>query len=99
MIIVGTQDDEKQLLIRHKKDPIDRVRTIKLPNHIEYSEAEFFDYEGNLFIKTRESLLFVYRGSSEAAWIVDGEILVLSPTGAIYRTDGNIWQADWSLSN
>lgn len=99
ILFIGKKGWKIYLLIRHLKDPIDRMRTIVLPDHLDYSKAALLDSEGNLLIKTPSSLLFVYRGSSEAAWIVDGEILVFSPTRAIYRTDSAIWQADWSLPN
>ncbi len=95
MIIVWQRGWKNELLIRHKKDPIDRSRTIELPSHLNYRDAEFVDREGNIFIKTPEALLFIYRGGNEAIWIIDGTILALYPGWALYMTENEVWHANW----
>lgn len=96
IIIIWQKEWKMYLLIRHKKDPIDRTRSIELPNHLDYSNTEFIDSEGNIFIKTPEALLFVYRGGNEAIWIIDGMPVTIYPGWAFYRTEDTLWQADWT---
>jgi len=97
LVIIWSQEWKVYLLIRHKRDPIDRTRTIELPSHLNYRDAEFLDREGNIFIKTQKALLFIYRGGSEVIWIIDGAITSLYPDGAIYRTNNDeLWQASWN---
>ena len=55
-------------------------------------------YDGNLFIKTKGAILFIYHNSTDIEWLVDGEILAFSKTHALYKQkDGSMWMADWSL--
>jgi hypothetical protein len=63
------------LIIRHSGDPIDRTRDIILPNSLSYMDVVFHALDGNIMIETAGGILFVYRGSSELQWVVDGTIL------------------------
>lgn len=98
LVILGIQDEKNTLLIRHRKDPVDRTRSIILPDQIDYGTIEFHDRKGNLFIATSNALLFIYRASSTLEWIVDGTILSSTDGDVIYRTpQDEIWQATWDV--
>ena len=62
------------LIIRHSGDPLDRTRDIILPESLTYTDIEFYSLDGNIVITTPRGILFVYRGSHEIVWIVEGEI-------------------------
>jgi hypothetical protein len=84
------------LIIRHTGDPIDRERDIVLPSQLSYQDIELHTLSGNIVIQTTRGILFIYRGSNELKWLVEGEILSYSQGGVAYRKDGNIWWANWS---
>jgi hypothetical protein len=69
---------------------------IELPIEIDIESIRFHTLSGNLILETPKSILFIYRGSTELRWLIDGDILSYSSTGAYYRKDGAIWWADWS---
>lgn len=61
----------------------------------DFSEVRILPVDGNLFIKTKNAILFIYNDSHQVEWIVNGHILAFSRYGAIYETNGETWQALW----
>ncbi len=96
LLLFGEKWWEKHLLIRHSSDTIERERDISLPENIDYSQIEFRSLAGNILITTKTTIFLIYRGSNEFHWILDGEILSLWNTGAIYKQNNEIWESDWS---
>jgi hypothetical protein len=80
--LISIKDDKIWPLIPFPDIPLEEVRLEK--------------YDGNIFIKTKNALLFLYNNSNRIEWITDGEILAYSPIAAIYRKDGEIWRAGWA---
>ena len=74
IVSVGIKQGESHLIIRHSGDPLDRTREIILPENLSYRDIEFHSLDGNIMIETDGGILFVYRGSHEIVWIVEGEI-------------------------
>lgn len=98
LVILGMQEDKHILLIRHRKDPIDRTRSIILPDQLDYDTLEFHDRKWNLFIESSNALLFIYRAGDILEWIVDGKVLSSTDGDVIYETrDDGIWQATWDV--
>ncbi|MBX9808857.1 hypothetical protein K2X92_00500 [Candidatus Gracilibacteria bacterium] len=95
-IIVGKKDNKTELIIRHIGDPIDRERIITLPSNLSYSDIEFAALDGNLIFKSPKGILFIYRGSHHYQWIVEGDIISFTESGAVYKKDNVFWYADWS---
>jgi hypothetical protein len=95
-LILGTKWEKKYIIIRHTGDPLDRARMIELAESIDIEHIIFHSLSGNLILETPNSILFIYRGSTELRWLIDGDILSYSDTGVYYRKDGAIWWADWS---
>lgn len=63
------------------------TRYLDFPD-ITLSEVRIENYDGNLFIKTKTALLFLYNDSTEIEWLIDGDILAFSPVAALYSKDG-----------
>jgi hypothetical protein len=72
----------------------DTIRTIPFPD-IPLDDLRIWEDRGNIFIKTKNALLLIYRWSEEILWIVDGEILTVGTDIALYRKDEKIWEAHW----
>lgn len=96
IVFIGIKKTEPHIIIRHSSDPVDRVRDISFPEHLSYLEIEFHPLWGNLMIETPKWILLIYRGSHELQWIVEGEILSYTDSGAIYKKDNELWWVDWS---
>ena len=73
----------------------DTIRYIAFPD-IPLTEVRIEKYDGNLFIKTKTALPFLYNDSEKIEWLIDGDILAFSPLGALYAKDGSLWRASWS---
>jgi hypothetical protein len=97
ILILGTKWDKKYIIIRHTGDPIDRDRIIELPIDIDITHIRFHTLLGNLILENPKSILFIYRGSTELRWLIDGEILGYSSVGAYYMKDNLIWWAGWTI--
>ncbi len=95
-IFIGDRDWATRLITRHTGDPLDRGRDIILPSQLSYRNIKLHTLSGNMVIETSKGILFIYRGSSDLNWLVEGEILSYSQNGVAYRKDGNIWWAEWS---
>lgn len=63
---------------------------------IEIKDVRIIKNNGNIFIKTQNSILFLYNDSKEIKWIIDGSILAFSELWAIYNKDGVIWRSSWN---
>lgn len=96
IVLIGIKEWKPHIIIRHFNDPVDRIRDIEFPEHLSYSEIKFHSLQGNLIIETPKWILLVYRGSHELQWIVEGEILSYTDSGAIYKKDNELWWVDWS---
>jgi hypothetical protein len=72
----------------------DTTRHISFPD-VPLTEVRIEKYDGNLFIKTKTDLLFLYNDSEKIEWLIDGDILAFSPLGALYMKDGTLWRASW----
>jgi hypothetical protein len=93
LIIIGKKSSQWTLAImRIEKNTIRYVTFPDTP----LTEVRIEKYDGNLFIKTRNALLFLYNDSDTIEWLIDGEILAFSPLGALYMKDGSLWRANWS---
>jgi len=74
----------------------DRHRLVPFPENVPLEELRIYEIKGNYFIKSRTALLFLYREGEEIVWIVEGKILAVGPTSALYEKDGVIWRATWA---
>jgi hypothetical protein len=52
----------------------------------DFEEVRIMDVDGNIFIKTRNAVSFIYNDSHKVEWIVDGRIIAFSRYGAIYES-------------
>lgn len=52
----------------------------------DFEEVRILGVDGNIFIKTRGAVFFIYNDSHEVEWVVDGRIIAFSRYGAIYET-------------
>lgn len=62
---------------------------------VDLSDIRLERKDGNTFFKMHSTLLFLAHNSQKIQWIVDGEIIAFLPDGALYRSNGKIWHADW----
>ena len=74
------------------------MRTLEFPD-IPLDEVRIYEKNRNYFIKTKNALLFFYRESDEIEWIIDGKILAIGDTFALYEKEDGIWLADWKDEN
>lgn len=95
-LFMWRKDWVSHLIVRHSGDPIDRMGDIILPSNLDYTDIEFHSQDGNIMIETLWGLLFLYRGSRELVWIIDGKILSYSTVWAAYEKDGILWWAEWT---
>lgn len=96
IVFIGMEKWKPHIIIRHFNDPVDRIRDIEFPEHLSYSEIRFHSLQGNLIIETPKWIILIYRGSHNLEWIVEGEILSYTDSGAIYKKDAELWWVDWS---
>ncbi len=94
LAIIGTKNDAKKLVLidTHAQK---HGQYLKIPENVELENIRIYEKERNFFLKTRNSLLFFYRESEKLEWIVDGKILAIGDTFALYEKEGGIWMADW----
>lgn len=88
----------KILAITNKNLQKNSVKYIDFPD-IELDDLRLYEKNRNYFIKTRNSLLFLYREANEIKWLVDGKILAIGDTFALYELEDGIWIADWKDEN
>jgi hypothetical protein len=93
LILIGKKSDKKYL-VRMNTEGVSR-EPIAFPD-IELRDIRIVKNNGNLFIKTRTAIVFLYNDSRDIKWLIDGEILAFSELGAIYRKDWVLWHADWN---
>lgn len=62
---------------------------------IELKDVRIYEKNRNFFIKTANALLFFYHESNEIKWLVDGKILAIGDTFALYEKEDGVWIADW----
>lgn len=84
----------KVLAIADKKWLDEEIRYLDFPD-IDISEARIYEKNRNYFIKTKNSLLFLYREGNEVKWLIDGKILAIWKDFALYEKEDGIWIADW----
>ena len=93
LIVIGRIGTKKYLVTiephTHKQ------KIVEFPD-IELIDVRIENYGGNLFIKTRDALLFLYNDSKKIEWLIDGQILAFSRYGALYYKDESTWQANWN---
>ena len=84
LILIGKKSDKKYL-VRMNTEGVSR-EPITFPE-IELKDIRIVKNNGNLFIKSRTAIVFLYNDSRDIKWLIDGEILAFSELGAIYRKD------------
>jgi hypothetical protein len=92
LIIIGKKGSQGTLAIMSIEK--NTIRYVTFPD-TPLTEVRIEKYDGNLFIKTRNALLFLYNDSDTIEWLIDGEILAFSPVAALYSQDGALWRASW----
>ena len=70
------------------------VRKIKLPDQ-KMEAIRIYNFWGNFFLKTSNSLLFFYKGASNIVWLVEGKILAVGENFALYENNWEIWKGSW----
>lgn len=94
--LIGTQKGQPFLVILSPQKP-EAMRVIRLPENISIEGIRLYEQNKNVFIKTQNALLFLYQGSDEIYWLVDGRILLVGSGFCLYEKDGKIWEAVWNF--
>jgi hypothetical protein len=92
LVVLWQKDSKGTLAILNVEK--NSIRYVPFPD-VPLTEVRIEKYDGNLFIKTRNALLFLYNDSEQIEWLIDGDILAFSPLGALYTKDGGLWRASW----
>ena len=92
--MIGTKNDTKKMVLvdTHTQK---RGQYLKIPENVALENVRIYEKDRNFFLKTRNSLLFFYRESEKLEWIIDGKILAIGDTVALYEQDDGVWIADW----
>lgn len=93
LVMIGRIGEKKYLVTLEASTH--RREIVVFPD-IDLVETRIEKYDGNLFIKTRDALLFLYNDSKKIEWLIDGQILAFSRYGALYYKDESTWQANWN---
>ncbi len=96
IVLLGKLHGQPHLIIRHAGDPVDRERSIELPENMSYKDIELHSIGWNIMIETTSGILLIYRWSHTYQWIVEWTILIFTDTGAIYEKNGQYWITDWN---
>lgn len=59
------------------------------------TDIRLYERQGNIFIKSTHSLLFLYGKGRSIHHIIDGKILAIGKNFALYEKDATIWEARW----
>lgn len=89
------EKDGKKWLIQYDTHLQSKPNILDIPDNVELADIRFYERFGNIFLKTRNSLLFFYQFSQKIDWLIDGKILAVGADFAIYETNNEIWIADW----
>ena len=94
LVVIGTKNDTKKMVLvdTHTQK---RGQYLKIPENVALENVRIYEKDRNFFLKTRNSLLFFYRESEKLEWIIDGKILAVGDTFALYEKDDGVWIADW----
>ena len=94
LVVIGTKNDTKKMVLvdTHAQK---RGQYLKIPENVALENVRIYEKDRNFFLKTRNSLLFFYRESEKLEWIIDGKILAVGDTFALYEKDDGVWIADW----
>lgn len=96
---IGEKSGSGKILAIAEKDlQKNSVKYMDFPD-IELDDLRLYEKNRNYFIKTRNALLFLYREANEIKWLVDGKILAIGDTFALYELEDGIWIADWKDKN
>lgn len=93
LLIFGKKDKDT-FLVFYNPESSEKIHSIPFPD-ISLEAVRIWKMNGNIFIKTSNTLLLIYHGSSETHWIIDGDIITTGNNSALYKKDGVIWQAEW----
>lgn len=93
LISLGKKWDKKMISLMNLE--AGKTRLIDI-GWTDFEEVRIMDVDGNIFIKTRNAVSFIYNDSHKVEWIVDGRIIAFSRYGAIYESKWEIWSALWN---
>jgi hypothetical protein len=93
LIIIGRLNNNRFLYIYDPKK--EELPTLVAFPEVTLDEVRIEKRDGNLFFKTRSSLLFLYHNSQKIEWLIDGTLLAFASESALYEKDGEIWKAEW----
>lgn len=94
VIIVGIRSGKHYIALFTHRHP-ENMRLIPFPEEAGTADIRVYRAHKNLFIKTRNALLFLYQGSDVLEWITQGNILLVGDGFGLYEYEGEIWEVYW----
>lgn len=96
IILIGQKSEKKKIII-FSLNLDNKKYILDFPDNVDISETRIYEKNENIFIKSRNSLLFLYNDWNEISWLIDGKILAIWEDFAIYEKDEKIWEANWEI--
>lgn len=96
IFVIGEEKDKNFLKIFFLNPDLE-AKIIDLSGDIEFFDIRIYEKNNNFFIKTRNSLLFLYNDWNSISWLANGKILAIWEDFVIYEKNSEIWEANWEI--